>query len=251
MTEEQKEVQKSKFKQFITHPKFKTWLAIMGVVVVVSLAVMSLVMVLIPADYGFNIDIANVASIQVGNAQLKNEGRTANYRAQDDTANGAASDSVQVTTIKQILKEINNAPTKTNRFKQVFFGLGGNEYAASSHKPDNVTNASNIRQANISGEIWMRLVFKTPQYCVWRESSTYYFKPISETPAEKNVTANQVTSISFPLGLVENGYRQQTWYLGLGYNNSTPNTSINEKLVTYGNYSGLRDVVSDLTVLDF
>lgn len=249
--------QKSKFKQFITHPKFKLWLSIMGIVVIVAVSLMSLVMVLIPVNHGLNISIANVSYIQVYNSTIAvshKDGRKANYRAQDDASvnTDVERDSVQVATIKSILNEINGAKTKSNRFRTVFLGQGGNEYAANSKDSSkNVSSSSDIKNTNVSNGLWIRIVFKNPQYRAWREGSTYHFEKYdgTDTTVAKETL---VTSLYFPLGDVSNKFTQQTWYLGLGYNSSgNASDTITTKFVTYGNYNALADLVIGLTSSSF
>jgi len=169
----------------------------------------------------------------------------------------------QARIVSNIMDRLNGG-RRTNSFTQ--FSTGGEGNRDLDGRVVN-THTSNWTFEELSGGVWIRIVFVTPQFVVNRDvtgTTTSFpwqietFNPDYERPRDAQdrpitqaLTRNQynnhiINAIHIPLGNVGNRFTRQTWYLSVGSQSINNTTSMGFTFETYGNYHRLMRYVNNI-----
>lgn len=265
--------------KFFKSKKVQIWAAIMACVIVVAFGMMSWIMLADKVVYAkagsqtvirknnefitvscekfdfvphlFMVDTITVSS---GNADLSNDTVQLN-----NGMIGGEPDPVvlknEANAVETIIKLLNKG-RKTNSFLQFFTG------GASGEQRVTQTHTGAFQFQEISEEIWIKIVFATPQFVVNQASQGQpweiqkfvpgYSKPVdSETGLSYGTSVSEynrriVNAIHIPLGNVKNKFARQTWYISTGTDRMNNTTSMGFTFTTYGNYHKLLRYVSKI-----
>jgi len=168
------------------------------------------------------------------------------------------------TVLTNIMNRLNSG-RRTNSFTQFFTGGEGNRARDGRVDPNHL--GSYRFQEEISGGVWLSIVFLTPEFVVSRDftasgnlpNQIQRFNPAYQRPRnemghqiaqtlERDTYLRQVVNaIHIPLGNVTNKFTEQTWYVSIGEASITNPTSISFAFTTYGNYYNLLRYVQGIT----
>lgn len=265
--------------KFFKNKKVHVWAAIMACVIVLAFCMMSWIMVSDKVVYGktgnqtvirennefvkvaaekfdfvpalFMVDTITVSS---GNDDLSND----TVQLNNNMIGGELDPVVlknEAKAVEAIIKRLDSG-RKTNSFIQFFTG------GASGEQRVTQTYTGTFQFQEISEEIWIKIVFATPQFVVNQASQGQpweiqkfvpgYSRPIDkETGQAYGTSANIyntriINAIHIPLGNVKNKFERQTWYLSTGNDRMNNTTSMGFTFTTYGNYHSLLRYISKI-----
>jgi len=245
---------------FLKSPKVKLWLIIMGIVVFVSVSVMSIIMIASPVEYSRHLRPYrdDVYTVSVVNQHFRSTPKVLNNNQIGGELDPDFNKEEGIA-IEEILKNLHSA-SKTTRFAQFFFGEASGS--------DTVKYNPAVYQSSLNtlaNGTYVLITFASPVYVLMgsnNSSDQYYaekYDPefLNNTASVPSTTtyhgSRVVHSIFIPLGSVKNNFAQHTWYIRTGDSKMNYNTSsaYNYTYTTYANYNKLFNYVNGLSNSSF
>ena len=201
----------------------KIWLAGMGIVIVVTLSLTSLILGLTRVTYGRTIHMdENIRSIRYRNpsmAQSVELSRNVNNVARTEA----------MTEILDLLRR----GGRTNRFAQIFWQSSGRENTTSLMEGVSTINAIYQRSR------FIEISFMRPQFSI-AGTNEATFELVHDPDGNYNL---RVHAIYILLDEVENRFTRQDWRFRTG-----GGTILSHRLRTFGNYYRLANFIDELTI---
>ena len=230
---------------FIKNPKVRLWLILMGVVIVVSVSVMSIIMIVTPVEYSkvLKPQSADIKNITVTNTNFKSDKPFVNY-SEIDVATG--SNALEPKVVGNILSELHKA-SKTNRFGQFFGGQAGGEEKLKGPSSFSIYSLSTQERS-----AYLIITFAEPKYVLVGNTNNLQIEEYDPLWNDNtNFTSiyhssRVIHKIFIPLGSVKNNFVQHTLFISAGNAEMSYSTSFNFSYTTYANYWALAEYVKSL-----
>jgi len=218
---------------FLKNPRVKLWFCLMGVVVIVSVSIFSIVMIVSTVGYSNKLkpELANVYNIVVRNDCFGKERTVDNvYINGEHDTDGNQNKGLVVKTILEKLQK----SAGTTRFEQLFMGAAGGAE----------TVVYETSSTAYLGNTYIGINFVNPMYVITRGDNRQYLVSDFDTAYSGSDSSNYnnysvVNAIYIGLD-ASKGFTEQTWYISLG-GSQLPSGSkyLNYQFKTYGNYYDL------------
>ena len=220
----------------VTKEIVRIWVIGAVAIVLCAVAITSIVLASQSVTFGLDLNIENIAWIDVS-WQAEREDGTTTLETRNLQTDWRAQRPSQGIVMDEIMQGLRSGG-RTNQLNQLFQS-GGTQTVNRAH----ATTIDTIQRASDRNYIRIRFNNQNPQWGIidGPTSGTFEIVPFGELP--DNLQASRgILQIIVPLGNVSNGFTSQTWYLSTRTDTST----MNYRLDTWGNYYSLANFVRNI-----